>query len=287
MELREKRWSICASPGKLNLPLMTTPYSGGMAAFRLDGKSCIVTGAGSGIGRAIAELFAQAGGAVCVADIQEAAAGETVKRIEAAGGQAYALAANVADAAACAGLAREVAARSGGRIDVLVNNAGVGHVGTILTTTAEDLQRLWSINLMGAYHLAREVLPLMIKAGSGSIVNLGSIAGVMGMEDRFAYTVTKHAIVGMTKAMALDHGTTGVRINAICPGRVLTPFVEARLKEYPDPEKYEKQLSAPHAMRRMAQPPEIASLALYLASDASSFVTGSAMLIDGGYSAGK
>jgi 2-keto-3-deoxy-L-fuconate dehydrogenase len=265
---------------------MASPDSTSTALFRLDDRSCIVTGAGSGIGRAIAELFAQAGGIVCVADIQKSAGAETVERIRSAGGQAYAMEIDVADPSSCGDLVRNVLSQSG-RIDVLVNNAGVGHVGTILTTAPEDLQRLWSINLMGAYHLCRETLPLMIAAGRGSIINLGSIAGVMGMEDRFAYTVTKHAIVGMTRAMALDHGTTGVRINAICPGRTLTPFVEARLKEYSEPEKFEKQLSAPHALKRMAQPAEIASMALYLASDASSFVTGAAMMIDGGYSAGK
>lgn len=265
---------------------MSSPNSIGMASFRLDEKVCIVTGAGSGIGRAIAELFAEAGAVVCVADIQKAAGAETVERIQSAGGQAYALEVNVADPSSCGSLVQKVLSQSG-RLDVLVNNAGVGHVGTILTTSPEDLQRLWSINLMGAYHLSREILPHMIKAGRGSIINLGSIAGVIGMEDRFAYTVTKHAIVGMTRAMAMDHGTTGVRINAICPGRTITPFVEARMKEYPDPEKFEKQLAAPHVLKRMAQPAEIASMAVYLASDASSFVTGAALMVDGGYTAGK
>jgi len=257
-----------------------------IGSFRLDRKTCIVTGAGSGIGQAIAELFAEAGGNVIVADIKKPTADETVRRIEAAGGQGIALEADVADPASCERLVTEALAQTG-RVDALVNNAGLGHVGTILTTAPEDLQRLWSVNLVGAYHLCRQVLPHMLKAGRGSIVNLGSIAGVMGMEDRFAYTVTKHAIVGMTRAMAMDLGASGVRVNAICPGRTLTPFVEARMKEYPDPEKFEKQLSAPHTLKRMADPAEIASLALYLASDASSFVTGAAMMIDGGYSAGK
>ena len=109
----------------------------------------------------------------------------------------------------------------------------------------------------------------------------------MGMEARFAYTTTKHAVVGMTRAMAMDHGTTGVRINCICPGRVATPFVEARLREYANPDDYRRQLEAPHTMKRMAKASEIASAALYLASDAASFVTGSAMAVDGGYTAGK
>ena len=254
-------------------------------AFRLDGKSCIVTGAGSGIGLAIAELFVQAGGTVYLAEINKSAA-EQAARLREGGGKAEAVETDVANAASCENLVNQVAAQTG-RVDVLVNNAGVGHVGTILTTSPEDMQRLWSINLMGAYQLARLALPHMIKAGTGSIINLGSIAGVIGMEDRFAYTITKHAIVGMTRAMAMDHGTTGVRINAICPGRTLTPFVEARLREYPDPKKFEAQLSAPHVMKRMARPEEIASMALYLASDASSFVTGAALMVDGGYTTGK
>jgi 2-keto-3-deoxy-L-fuconate dehydrogenase len=259
--------------------------SDSLSNFRLDGKSCIVTGAGSGIGLAIAELFVQAGGTVYLAEINKTAA-EHAKRLSDGGGKAQAVETDVANPASCENLIRQVFDQTG-RIDVLVNNAGVGHVGSILTTSPEDLQRLWSINLMGAYHLARLALPHMIKAGHGSIINLGSIAGVIGMEDRFAYTITKHAIVGMTRAMAMDHGTTGVRINAICPGRTLTPFVEARLREYPDPKKYEAQLSAPHVMKRMARPEEIASMALYLASDASSFVTGAALMVDGGYTTGK
>ena len=258
----------------------------GLDSFRLDGKSCIVTGAGSGIGLAIAELFAKAGGMVFVADIKQATADDAVAGIKKTGGVAHAVVVDVGDPASCEKLVQSVVAETG-RVDVLVNNAGVGHVGTILTTNPEDLQRLWTINVMGAYYLSRLVLPIMIKAGKGSIVNLGSIASVTGMEDRFAYTISKHAIAGMTRAMGMDHGTTGVRVNAVCPGRTMTPFVEARMKEYPDPEKFEKQLSAPHTMKRMARPDEIASAALYLASDASSFLTGSTMLVDGGYTCGK
>jgi NAD(P)-dependent dehydrogenase (short-subunit alcohol dehydrogenase family) len=127
----------------------------------------------------------------------------------------------------------------------------------------------------------------MIRQMSGSIVNIASIAGVMGMESRFAYTTSKHAVVGMTRAMALDHATAGVRVNCICPGRVRTPFVDAMLRQYENPDDYLRQLEAPHAMKRMAHPSEIATAALYLASDAASFVTGSAMTVDGGYTTGK
>ncbi len=249
-------------------------------------KVCIVTGSGSGIGSAIAERFAHAGGKVYVADIDEAAAAQTVSRIRSGEGHAEVAALDITDEVGCQALVRRVMDESG-RCDVLVNNAGVGHVGTILDTSPADLERLWQVNLMGAYHLSRAVLPGMIARRSGSIINIGSVAAITGMESRFAYTITKHAVMGMTRAMAMDHGPTGVRINCICPGRTQTPFVEARLREYSNPEDYLKQMVAPHALKRMAQPSEIAGAALYLASDESAFVTGSALVIDGGYTAGK
>ena len=255
--------------------------------FSLQDKVTIVTGAGSGIGAAIAECFAEAGGFVYVADCNEASGAETVRIIERCGGRAKLAVVDIVNESECLTLIQRVLSENAGRCDVLVNNAGVGHVGTILTTDPADLERLWQINLRGAYFLSRAVLPSMIERRAGSIINLSSVAGIMGMESRFAYTVSKHAVVGMTRAMALDHGPTGVRINCICPGRTQTPFVDARLREYADPQDYLKQMVAPHALKRLAQPSEIAAAALYLASDESAFVTGSAMVVDGGYTAGK
>ena len=255
--------------------------------FSLQNKVTIVTGAASGIGAAIAESFARAGALVYVADCNEAGGAAMVRQIEQQGGQAKLAVADIAKEADCQGLAQRVLAENGNRCDVLVNNAGVGHVGSILTTEPADLERLWQVNVKGAYFLSRAILPAMIERRAGSIINLASVAGVMGMEARFAYTVTKHAVVGMTRAMAMDHGQTGVRINCICPGRTQTPFVQARLKEYPNPEEYLKQMVAPHALKRLAQPSEIAAAAVFLASDEAAFVTGSAMVVDGGYMAGK
>jgi len=255
--------------------------------FSLKDKVTIVTGAASGIGAAIAESFAGVGALVYVADCNEAGAATTVERIRQQSGQAKAAVADITQEADCQALAQRVLAENGNRCDVLVNNAGVGHVGTILTTEPADLERLWQVNLRGAYFLSRALLPAMIARRAGSIINLASVAGVMGMEARFAYTVTKHAVVGMTRAMAMDHGATGVRINCICPGRTQTPFVDARLKEYPDPQEYLKQMVAPHALKRLAQPSEIAAAAVFLASDEAAFVTGSALVVDGGYMAGK
>jgi 2-keto-3-deoxy-L-fuconate dehydrogenase len=255
--------------------------------FSLQDKVTIVTGAASGIGAAIAESFASAGALVYVADCNEPGATIVVRKLQEKGGRAVLAVVDITSEDECQALAGRVLAENGNRCDVLVNNAGVGHVGSILSTDPADLERLWQVNVKGAYFLSRAILPAMIARRSGSIINLASVAGVMGMEARFAYTVTKHAVVGMTRAMAMDHGQTGVRINCICPGRTQTPFVEARLKEYPDPQEYLRQMVAPHALKRLAQPSEIAAAAVFLASDEAAFVTGSALVIDGGYMAGK
>src|SRR5438876_6818853 len=255
--------------------------------FSLQDKVAIVTGAGSGIGAAIAETFAKAGALVYVADCHSTNGKETVSRIEKQGGKALLAVLDVTQEVECQALVKSVLTKNNGRCDALVNNAGIGHVGTILTTEPGDLDRLWKVNLVGAYYLSRAVLPAMIERRAGSIINIGSIAAITGMESRFAYTITKHAILGLTRAMAMDHSATGVRTNCLCPGRVQTPFVDARLREYADPQEYMKQMVAPHAMKRMAQPCEIAAAALFLASDESSFVTGSAFAVDGGYTAGK
>lgn len=252
----------------------------------LQNRIALVTGAGSGIGAAIATIFAQAGALVIVADIQKAAAQSTVEQIVANGQKAEAITLNVADGAAVEAAARGIVQRHT-RIDLLVNNAGIGHVGTILETSAEDLDRLYQVNVRGVFNLCHAFLPSMVERRSGNIINLASIGGVVGIRDRLAYCTTKFAVVGLTKSMALDHAAQGIRVNCICPGRVETPFVAARLKEYPDPEKAYREMSATQALGRMARPEEIAHAALYLASDESSFITGTAFLIDGGWSAGK
>lgn len=254
--------------------------------FSLKGKVTIITGAGSGIGAAIAETFARAKALVYIVDVNETGAQEILAKIKKQGGKAKFAMLDVSRETDCRQFVKRVLAENDG-CDVLVNNAGVGHVGTILTTDLSELDRLWKVNVLGGYFLSRAVLPAMIDNRAGSIINLGSVAAVTGMESRFAYTVTKHAVLGMTRAMAMDHGTTGVRINCICPGRVQTPFVEARLCEYADPQEYMKQMVAPHALKRLGQPSEIAAAALFLASDESAFVTGAAFSVDGGYTAGK
>lgn len=253
--------------------------------FRLDQKIALITGAGSGIGAAIARTFATAGATVLVADRDQSAGGNTVREIAAAGGWAELLLLDIAREDDCRRVAADVLQRHS-RLDVLVNNAGIGHVGTILQTAGADLDRLYAVNVRGAFNLCKAFLPSMLDRKSGNIINLASIGGVVGIKDRLAYCTTKFAIVGLTKCLALDHAKDGIRVNCICPGRVETPFVSARLKEYPDPEKAYREMASTQAIGRMGRPEEIAAAALYLASDEAAFVTGTAHLTDGGWSAG-
>jgi NAD(P)-dependent dehydrogenase (short-subunit alcohol dehydrogenase family) len=250
--------------------------------FDLSGKTAVVTGAGSGIGRAIAQRFAAAGAVVQVADRDEAGGAETVALIAAAGHHAEFVALDVTDEAAITTLAERL-----GPIDILVNNAGIGHVGTVLQTTGEDLDRLYRVNVRGVFHLIRAFLPGMLEHRRGSIINIASIGGIVAVRDRFAYVTTKFAVVGITKQIALDHSAEGVRCNCICPGRVETPFVQARLAEYPDPAQAYREMSATQLIGRMGRPEEIAAAAHYLASDEAALVTGASLMADGGWSAGK
>ncbi len=250
--------------------------------FNLSQKAALVTGAGSGIGEAIARTLARAGARVWVVDRDEKAGQGTVASIEQAGGAAEFTLLDVSVEADAIALAQRLSP-----LDILVNNAGIGHVGNLLATAAADLDRLYAVNVRGPFNLAKAFVPTMLARGRGSVINLASIGGVVAVRDRLAYTVTKHAVVGLTRALALDHSHTGVRFNAICPGRVETPFVKARIAEYPDPQQAYRDMAATQLTGRMARPEEIAAAALYLASDESAMVTGSCLMIDGGWSAGK
>ena len=251
--------------------------------FDLTNKIALVTGAGSGIGAAIAVTLASAGARVYVTDRNEVAARETAGRIN---GTATALTLDVTDEQQCHERARQVLAESG-RLDTLVNCAGIGHVGTILQTGGADLDRVYACNVRGVFNVSKVFVPSMVQRRSGSIINIASVGGVVGIRDRVAYCTSKFAVVGLTKSMALDHARDGVRINCLCPGRVETPFVAKRLAEYPDPAQARREMTDSQAVGRMGRPDEIAAAALYLASDESSFITGSALMIDGGWSAGK
>ena len=245
--------------------------------FDLNKKTAVVTGGASGIGAAMAENFAQAGAMVWIADRDETNGRAVAAKIA---GQFIAL--DVSSETACAGAAEAV-----GAIDVLANVAGIGHVGALPNTTAADLDRLYAVNVRGIFNCCKAFVPAMLERKSGSVINMASIAGVIAVRERLAYTTTKFAVVGLTKALALDHSHTGVRFNCICPGRVETPFVLERLKEYPDPQAAYREMSSTQLNGRMIRPEEIAAAALYLAADESTMVTGSALMIDGGWSAGK
>lgn len=254
--------------------------------FSLQNKITLVTGAGSGIGAAIAETFAGAGAHVFVADRDVQGGQSVVAKIIAGNASAEFMALDVTSGADC-DQALELVRQRFGRLDVLVNNAGIGHVGTLLQTTAADLDRLYAVNVRGVFNVTKAFLPGMIERKAGVIINLASIGGIVAVRDRLAYCATKFAVVGLTKSIALDHAREGIRCNCICPGRVETPFVTARLKEYPDPAAAYQEMASTQAIGRMARPEEIAAAALYLASDEASFMTGSEFVIDGGWSAGK
>ena len=245
--------------------------------FSLKNKIALVTGAASGIGAAVAETFAQAGATVWVADCNAHDGAAQAERI----GQRFILL-DVACEADCARAADTV-----GALDILVNVAGIGHVGSLPNTSAADLDRLFAVNVRVVFNTCKAWVPAMLERRSGSVINLASIAGIVALRDRLAYTTSKFAVVGLTKALALDHSHTGVRFNCICPGRVETPFVLARLKEYPDPQAAYREMASTQLNGRMAKPAEIAAAALYLASDESAMNTGSALIIDGGWTAGK
>jgi 2-keto-3-deoxy-L-fuconate dehydrogenase len=253
--------------------------------FRLDGKSAIVTGAGSGIGLAIASTFAKNGARVFALDRNLKAAAAAVERIRASGGEASALECDVAIADSVeAAFARIDSDRNTPRIDILVNNAGIAHIGTVENTPEEDFDRIYSVNVKGIFLCSRAAVRRMLKAGGGVILNLASIASLIGLTDRFAYSMSKGAVLTMTRSIAVDYVKRGIRCNCICPARVHTPFVDGYLRNtYPGREaEMFKQLSEYQPLGRMGTPEEVAALALYLCSDEASFITGQAYPIDGG-----
>jgi NAD(P)-dependent dehydrogenase (short-subunit alcohol dehydrogenase family) len=251
--------------------------------FTLTGKVAVVTGGGSGIGEAIARLFASQGAQLVILDIHADAASRTSGAIRQAGGRADAFGCDVSDSAQVAA-AFTAAERAAGRIDILVNNAGVSHVGTVANTPEEDFDRLFRVNVKGVYLCARAVVPMMLRQGGGVILNMASVASLIGVPDRFAYGMTKGAVHTMTMSIAVDYVKQNIRCNCICPARIHTPFVDQFLaRDYPGREQEVfRQLSAYQPIGRMGTAQEVAYLALYLCSDEAAFVTGHAYPIDGG-----
>jgi NAD(P)-dependent dehydrogenase (short-subunit alcohol dehydrogenase family) len=246
---------------------------------RLAGKRAIVTGGGSGIGRAISERLAAEGAHVFILELNSGGAAEAATAIRAAGGKCDVLAADVSSTDAM----RAAFAQLPG-LEILVNNAGIAHVGNVLTTTAEDMDRLHAVNVRGVYHGMHFGIPLLQKSGGGAILNICSVAAKLGIADRFAYSMTKGAVLSMTLSVARDFVDKAIRCNCVCPARVHTPFVDGYLaKNYPgkEPEMFAK-LSAWQPIGRMGQPSEIAALAAFLCSDEAGFITGASYDIDGG-----
>jgi NAD(P)-dependent dehydrogenase (short-subunit alcohol dehydrogenase family) len=249
--------------------------------FRLDGKTAIVTGAGSGIGAAIAATFAANGARVFVLECDAGAGGATVARICKAGGAAAQIECDVSDArsvtAAFERFDREVP-----RLDILVNNAGIAHVGAVENTSEEDFDRIYAVNVKGVYLCSQAAVLRMLNGGA--ILNLASIASLIGLTDRFAYSMSKGAVLAMTRSIAVDYIKRGIRCNCVCPARVKTPFVEGYIRaNYPGREdEMLRELSQYQPIGRMGTPEEVAALALYLCSDEASFITGQAYPIDGG-----
>jgi 2-keto-3-deoxy-L-fuconate dehydrogenase len=253
-----------------------------MHPFELKEKRAIVTGAASGIGLAIARKFAANGASVVLVDLNPEKAAAAAKAIEEDSGNP------------CVGFGCDVSsdtdvnkvfAEIGAPIDILVNCAGIAHVGSLLSTSVEDMDRLYAVNVRGTYLCMRSVVEPMIKAGRGVIVNMASIAATAGLADRFAYSMTKGAVLSMTLSVAKDYLMQGIRCNCISPARIHTPFVDGFVaKNYPGQEAERmKILAESQPIGRMGTPEEVASLALYLCSNEASFLTGTDYPIDGGF----
>jgi NAD(P)-dependent dehydrogenase (short-subunit alcohol dehydrogenase family) len=252
--------------------------------FRLDGKSAAVTGGGSGIGKAVAQTLARQGATVYILDLQTDAAASVVEELKKEGIQAFAIPCDVSKPESVQDAFEEIDVKNKG-LHILVNSAGISHIGSIEKTSVEDFDRLYNVNVKGSFLTMKSALPLLLESGGGAVINLASIAAYVGIPDRFAYSMTKGAVVGMTLSFARDNIDKNVRCNCISPGRVHTPFVDNFLaRNYPgqEAEMFEK-LAKTQPIGRMGTPEEIAALILYLASDEASFVTGCNYNIDGGF----
>ena len=260
---------------------------------RLEARTCLITGAGSGIGRATAVRFAREGAAVAVADVSRESADETVAMIAAdpdagaSGGSAAAFPVDVTDEASCAALV-EAVTDALGTIDVLFNNAGIAGVGTVEETSLELWERVMAVNVRGVFLVARAVVPGMVAARRGSIINMSSTIAEIGLARRASYAASKGAVLALTRQMQADYAVHGIRVNALLPGTIHTPFVDRYLAaSYDDPVAGLERLKARQLTGDLGAPEDVASAALFLASDESRFVLGSGLFVDGGVRGAK
>lgn len=252
--------------------------------FRLDHKIALITGGGSGIGASISRIFAEAGATIFVLDLSEENAAQVAQSIREMGGKAHHYALDVSQQAPFVALASQIASEAGS-IDILVNSAGIAHIGKLDTTSEADFDRIYTVNVKGVYNAMFAVISYMMQQKRGVILNLASVAAVMGLPDRFAYSMSKGAVLNMTYTVARDYLDYNIRCNCISPARIHTVFVDRFLaKNYPgkEAEMFEK-LSKTQPIGRMGTPDEVAHLALYLCSDEASFITGTNFPIDGGF----
>lgn len=252
--------------------------------FDLSGKIAAVTGGGSGIGESICKVFARAGATVCILDLRPEEAQQVATQIIADGGTAYAFQADVSQQTEMIAVCEKIAGQFG-RLDIMVNNAGIAHVGKLLTTSEADLDRIYSVNIKGVYNGMYAAIPHMMTQRSGVILNMSSIAAMVGLPDRFAYSMSKGAVTSMTLTTARDYLEFNIRCNCIAPARIHTPFVDGFLaKNYPghEAEMFEK-LSKIQPIGRMGTPEEVANLALFLCSEEAGYITGMNVPIDGGF----
>lgn len=248
--------------------------------FSLQNKAAVITGGGSGIGKAIAVLFAKQGAAVHIIELNKEAADDVVNEISQSGGAAFAHACNVVSQQEVTNVFNQI-----GQIDILVNNAGIAHIGNAENTNEQDFDKIYNVNIKGVYNCLHAAIPLMKTKGGGVILNMASIAATIGLVDRFAYSMSKGAIAAMTLSVAKDYLHHNIRCNCVSPARVHTPFVDGFIsKTYPGKEaEMFDRLSKSQPIGRMAKPEEIAALVLYLCSDEASFITGNDYPIDGGF----